>query len=216
MKLGLIVLPSSNEEMQTVLEALNEAGVGYLAAAGIDAAAEGKPAKKAGKKAAKQPESEEEDEDEDIDDFEDEEAEQETLKVPTGPELKKAFTDLRDSEGADVCKEILTSFGAKGLKDLDKDDWAAAYAACLEAAKGDADSDEDDDGFDDFEDDADEVDAPDAETVKTACQAWAQKAGKEKPTAALKKNGLNTVRGLKAASDEQLAGIYKMVPAEFK
>lgn len=216
MKLGLIVLPSSNEEMQTVLEALNEAGVGYLAAAGIDAAAEGKPTKKTGKKAAKKPEPEEDEED--IDDFEDEEAEQEELKVPTGPELKKAFTDLRDSEGADVCKEILTSFGAKGLKDLDKDDWAAAYAACLEAAKGDADSDEDEeDDFDDFEDeDGDDVEAPDADTVKEACQKWAQKSGKEKPTAALKKNGLNTVRGLKAASDEVLAGIYKMVPAEFK
>lgn len=211
MKLGLIVLPSSNEEMQAVLEALQEAGVGYLAAAGIDAAATESNAAVKGKKAKTKPVVVE-----DEDDFEDEDGATEELPVPSPAELKKAFTDLRDQEGGEICKEILTAFGAKGLKDLDKDDWAAVFAAANEALKGGADEDEDEDDFDDFEDGDDDLEEVDADTVKEACQKWAAKAGKGKPTACLQKHGLNTVRGLKAADDATLAKIYADTPKEFK
>lgn len=181
MKLGLIVLPDTNEELADIIAKLKGVNVKVI---------DTKTAE------------------DDLDDGFDTELEVEELKVPTADELKTVLTELRDSKGADIIKEILTSFGAKNLKTLEKLDWPAVYAAAKEAGK-----DDDDDGFgdDDLDDGFGDDEAPDADAVKTLCQAYAKKNGKEKAIAVLKTAGLNSVRGIKSASDVALAKIYAIV-----
>lgn len=192
MKLGLIVLPDSNEELMAAIEALKLTGVTVL-----------NTSETSGKKDTVE------------DEFDDGfgEPESEELKVPTAEELKTILTKLRDDKGADIIKEILTSFGAKNLKTLEKSDWPAVYAAAQEAMKDGDDGfgdDLDDGGFGDLDDGADDTPL-DPEVIKGLCQAYAKKNGKEKAIEVLKKAGLNSVRGIKSASDSALATIYKIV-----
>ena len=179
MKLGLIVLPDSNEELADIIAKLKGQNV-EISAGSIETAGD--------------------------DDGFGSEPEIEELYQPTGAELKTILTELRDNKGADVIKEILVSFGAKNLKSLEKSDWPAVYAAAQEAGK-----DDDDDGFDLDDDGFGDDEAPDAEVVKELCQAYAKKNGKEKAIAVLKAAGLNSVRGIKSASDDTLAKIYAKV-----
>lgn len=198
LQLGVIVLPSTKEELAAVLDAL-AAQFGDTPVI----TAQGKPAAAAKTPAAKEPAPK-----------------KETLKAVSPDQLKSVMTKVRDELGEETLAELLTAFGATKLKEVDKDDWPALVAAgeaALNGGSGDEPSDddlglgEDDDllGGDDDLDGLDEV--PDAEEVKTACQAHAKKHGKEKTQAILSKHGLNTVRGLASASDEVLTKIYKAV-----
>lgn len=186
LQLGIIVLPSNNEELNKVLAALAPLGSG-VAVAQVN----GKPTPKA--KPA-EPEVETED-----------------LPAVTAAEVKTAMTRVRDELGEDTISELLTAFGAKALKEVSKDDWAALVAAANVALDGGStDSPDDDFGLDDddgFGLDDDEGDAPDAETVKLTVQAYAKKHGKEKAQAILVKFGLNTVRGLASADAATLTKI---------
>lgn len=186
LQLGIIVLPSNNEELNKVLAALAPLGSG-VAVAQVN----GKPAKAA--KAAEP------------------EVEEETLPAVTAAEVKTAMTRVRDELGEETISELLTAFGAKALKEVAKDDWAALVAAANVALDGGStDSPDDDFGLDDddgFGLDDDEGDAPDAETVKLTVQAYAKKHGKEKAQAILVKFGLNTVRGLASADAATLTKI---------
>lgn len=188
LQLGLIVLPSSTEELNKVLAALAPLGVASSAITTTSAPA------KPGKAKATEPEVETED-----------------LPAVTAAEVKTAMTRVRDELGEETISELLTAFGAKALKEVAKDDWAALVAAANVALDGGSN---DDDGFglDDPEDDGfglddDEGDAPDAETVKLTVQAYAKKHGKEKAQAILVKHGLNTVRGLASADAATLTKI---------
>lgn len=186
LQLGLIVLPSNTEELNKVLAALAPLGVASSAITTTSAPA------KTGK--AAEPEVETED-----------------LPAVTAAEVKTAMTRVRDELGEDTISELLTAFGAKALKEVSKDDWAALVAAANVALDGgNTDTPGDDDfGLDD--DDGfgldDEPDAPDAETVKLTVQAYAKKHGKEKAQAILVKFGLNTVRGLASADAATLTKI---------
>lgn len=194
MQLGLIVLPQNEDQMNKVLAALSKLGVSTAAAP----VSTGKTTSKAASAPADEPED----------------AAEENLKVPTGPELQAILTQVRDDLGQEALTEILTAFGASKLKELDKSDWPAAFAAAQQAL-GDGDDDDllDDDGEDDDDllDDGDDEEGPDAEEVKTACQNYAKKHGKDKTNAILKKNGLNTVRGLASAPQAVLTAVYKAV-----
>lgn len=201
LQLGLIVLPSNTEELNKVLAALSKLGVA-TSAAQIDP-----PAGKTTKAPAKQVEVEDE-------------PETETLKPVTPDQLKAVMSRVRDELGDENIAELLTAFGATKLKDVDKGDWPALAAAATtmldgSAAASDEPEDDgfglDDEGDDGFGlDDDDAGDAPDAETVKVAVQAYAKKHGKEKATAILSKNGLNTVRGLQSADAATLTAIHKL------
>lgn len=201
MQLGLIVLPTNAAEMDKVLAALSKLGVAYTSAAAVteDAPAPAAAKKEAPAKAAPK---------------------KEALKVPTGAELQAIMTRVRDEHDGDTVAEILTAYGATKLKELDKSDWPAVYAAAetvLNGVGGDDDLGEDDDDLlgddDDLGGEDDDLDGEelDPEEVKTACQAHATKNGKAKTQAILEKNGLNTVRGLKSADQKTLAAIMKAV-----
>lgn len=190
MKLGIIVLPSSNEELQEVLAKLAAGNVASIMVNNTTGKQDPEP----------EPELE---------------TSAEELKVPTGPELQAILTRVRDEQGADTLTEILTSFGATKLKELQKSDWPAIYRAA-EVALGEVDESNDDLLDDDGLglDDPDDLlggEELDPEDVKTACQEHAKKHGKAKTEAILAKNGLNTVRGLKSASQDVLAAIMKAV-----
>lgn len=187
LQLGLIVLPSNTEELNKVLAALAPLGVASSAITTTKPANTKGPAKEAP------------------------EVEEEQLAAVTAAEVKTAMTRVRDELGEDTISELLTAFGAKALKEVSKDDWAALVAAANVALDGgNTDTPGDDDfGLDD--DDGfgldDEPDAPDAETVKLTVQAYAKKHGKEKAQAILVKFGLNTVRGLASADAATLTKI---------
>lgn len=189
LQLGLIVLPSNTEELNKVLAALAPLGVASSAITTTSPKAAPKNTK------AAEPEVETED-----------------LPAVTAAEVKTAMTRVRDELGEDTISELLTAFGAKALKEVAKDDWAALVAAANVALDGgNTDTPGDDDfGLDDddgFGLDDDEGDAPDAETVKLTVQAYAKKHGKEKAQAILVKHGLNTVRGLASADAATLTKI---------
>lgn len=201
LQLGLIVLPSNTEELNKVLAALSKLGVATSAASPVEII-------KGNKAPAKEAEVEVEDE-----------PKTETLKPVTPDQLKAVMSRVRDELGDENIAELLTAFGATKLKDVDKGDWPALAAAAntmLDGAAAASDEPEDDGfGLDEPEDDGfglddDAGDAPDAETVKTAVQAYAKKHGKEKATAILSKNGLNTVRGLQSADAATLTAIHKL------
>lgn len=187
LQLGLIVLSSNTEELNKVLAALAPLGV---ASSAITTSTKTAP------KNTKAPEPEVETED---------------LPAVTAAEVKTAMTRVRDELGEETISELLTAFGAKALKEVSKDDWAALVAAANVALDGGStDSPDDDFGLDDddgFGLDDDEGDAPDAETVKLTVQAYAKKHGKEKAQAILVKFGLNTVRGLASADAATLTKI---------
>lgn len=187
MKLGIIVLPNDNAELADIIAKLQGTG------ATIETTTSGTVIDTP---------------DDDGLDF-GSEPETEALFEPNADELKTILTQVRDEVSVDMLKEILTSFGATNLKTLEKSDWPSAYASA-KAALGGSDAGGDDDfGFDDDELGGDE--APDAETVKTGAQAYAKKHGKEKAIEALKKAGLNSVRGIKGATGEQLAKLWSLV-----
>lgn len=156
-----------------------------------------------------------------------EEVEPKTLYVPTGAELKAALLELQETNGKEALVSFLKSHGATSPKNLKKSEWAVAYAELNELNNlDDVENEEpesDDDEFDDLLGDDDEDDdllggdddldmeAPEPDEVKVAVQKYAQKNGREKATAILKKHGLNTVRGLAKASDEALIGIMQAV-----
>lgn len=190
LQLGIIVIPSNNEELNKVLAALAPLGSG-VAVAQVN----GKSTSAKNTTKAAEPEVETED-----------------LPTVTAAEVKTAMTRVRDELGEDTISELLTAFGAKALKEVSKDDWAALVAAANVALDGgNTDTPGDDDfGLDDddgFGLDDDEGDAPDAETVKLTVQAYAKKHGKEKAQAILVKFGLNTVRGLASADAATLTKI---------
>lgn len=186
LQLGLIVLPSNTEELNKVLAALAPLGVASSAITTTST-------KTAPKAKAAEPEVETED-----------------LPAVTAAEVKTAMTRVRDELGEDTISELLTAFGAKALKEVSKDDWAALVAAAnvaLDGGNTDIPGDDDfglddDDGFG-----LDDDEAPDAETVKLTVQAYAKKHGKEKAQAILVKFGLNTVRGLASADNATLTKI---------
>lgn len=186
LQLGLIVLPSTTEELNKVLAALAPLGSGITVSATKPANTKG-PAK------------------------EEPEVEEEKLAAVTADQVKTAMTRVRDELGEDTISELLTAFGATKLKDVAKDDWAALVAAANVALDGgNTDTPDDDDlGLGEEEDDGFglEDDAPDAETVKLTVQAYAKKHGKEKAQAILVKHGLNTVRGLASADSATLTKI---------
>lgn len=195
LQLGVIVLPSTKEELAAVLDALaDQFGDTPVITA------QGKPAA-ASKPAAKEPAPK-----------------KETLKAVSPDQLKAVMTKVRDELGEDTLAELLTAFGATKLKEVDKDDWPALVAAGEAALNGGSGDEPDDDDLglgddDDLLGGDDDLggDAPDAEEVKVACQNHAKKHGKEKTQAILSKHGLNTVRGLASASDEVLTKIYNAV-----
>ena len=145
--------------------------------------------------------------------------EPEDLKMPTSAELKTVLTEIRDRD-TEVLKELLASFGAAKLKELSKEDWPAAYAAA-QALLVDEDEDDDlddddldddlDDDDDDLDGDDDDIEVPDPEDLKAQIQAYAKANSKEKATRLLKKAGLNTVRGIKAATEEKLIALAKLL-----
>lgn len=186
LQLGLIVLPSNTEELNKVLAA--------LAPLGVASSAITTSPKTAPKPKAPEPEVETED-----------------LPAVTAAEVKTAMTRVRDELGEETISELLTAFGAKALKEVSKDDWAALVAAANVALDGgNTDTPGDDDGFGLDDDDGfglDDDEAPDAETVKLTVQAYAKKHGKEKAQAILVKFGLNTVRGLASADNATLTKI---------
>lgn len=199
LQLGIIVIPTNNEELNKVLAALAPLGSGVAVAQvnKSEPVTQGKPAAKAVEV--------------------EEEPETETLKPVTADQVKAAMTKVRDELGDETISELLTAFGAEKLKDVDKSDWSALVAAA-NAALASTGGGDDDDGFgldDEPEDDGfgldDDGDAPDAEEVKTAVQAYAKKHGKEKAQAILVKNGLNTVRGLATTDAATLTAINKAV-----
>ncbi len=187
LQLGLIVLPSTTEELNKVLAALAPLGSGISVSTTKVANTKG-PAK------------------------EEPEVEEEKLAAVTADQVKTAMTRVRDELGEDTISELLTAFGATKLKDVAKDDWAALVAAANVALDGGSSGGDDgfgldDDGDDGFGLDDDEGEAPDAETVKVTVQAYAKKHGKEKAQAILVKHGLNTVRGLASADAATLTKI---------
>lgn len=187
LQLGLIVLPSNTEELNKVLAALAPLGVASSAITTTKPANTKGPAKEAP------------------------EVEEEQLAAVTAAEVKTAMTRVRDELGEETISELLTAFGAKALKEVSKDDWAALVAAANVALDGGSSQDDDGFGLDDDDDgfglDDDEGDAPDAETVKLTVQAYAKKHGKEKAQAILVKHSLNTVRGLASADAATLTKI---------
>lgn len=189
MKLGVLIIPDDNAEIPTILNKLRDLGD----VATVAAATDNKPTS-----AAAEP-----DLGVDIDEFS---LGEETLPPRTLKDVKAILTRVRDEIDTKTLSEILTACGAKKLGELDESDYGACYAMAEEALKGnDAGAgDGDEFGFDDD-------DVPDVETIKNACKAYADTHGKVKATAILKAAGLNTVRGLKSASEEQLAQIWEAV-----
>lgn len=204
MQLGLIVLPADEAELNAALEALSALGVSAVAATvpSKPAATTGKGKTAAAKAAEPAPTKEK-------------------LKTPTGEELVALMTRVRDELGAETVTELLTSYGASKLKELDKSDWPAIFAAAqvaLDGVGGDDDGLDDDDGLglddDDglgLDDEGGEGEEVDHEEVKVACQAYAKVHGRAKTEAILQKHGLNTVRGLAKADNGVLAAIMKAV-----
>lgn len=190
LQLGIIVIPSNNEELNKVLAALAPLGSG-VAVAQVN----GKSTSAKNTTKAVEPE-----------------AETEELPTVTAAEVKTAMTRVRDELGEETISELLTAFGAKALKEVSKDDWASLVAAANVALDGGSSQDDDGFGLDDDDDgfgldDDDEGEAPDSETVKLTVQAYAKKHGKEKAQAILVKFGLNTVRGLASADAATLTKI---------
>ena len=122
MKLGVIVIPDSNEELPAVLKALK--GINVEAAGVSDAAPDSM------------------DDLDGLDDLGVEELPQRSLE-----DVKKILTQVRDAKGNDQLKEILTAFGATNLKTLGAEDYSACYASAEEMLKED-----DDDMFGDLDD----------------------------------------------------------------
>lgn len=139
-------------------------------------------------------------EEEDDDLFSDDEPE---LYTPTQAELVKVLTSVKDDVSKDKLIELLKAHGASNLKTLDEAEWPAIYAEANNLlGNGEA---SDDDIF------GDDESAPDPDVVKTAVQAMAAKKGKEKAAKVLQDVGLNTVRGLKSASEDVLNKVWAAV-----
>ena len=141
------------------------------------------------------------------------------LYNPTATELRNMLIEVKELKGGETAKEILAAHGAKTLKALDKEEYATVYATAKNILDEPEDEPEDDELEDELEDefeddeleDDEDMDVPEPEVVKVMVQKYAKRNGKENTLDILKKHGLNTVRGLKAASDEALLGIFKAI-----
>jgi hypothetical protein len=136
------------------------------------------------------------------------------LHVPSKKELKDTLTELREEAGSETLKDLLKTHGAKNLATLDEDEWPGIYAAAKNILDEDDGLGDDDDDLD-MDDDDDDLGGADAdvdpEEVKAAVQKYAKANGRDEATDILKENGLNSVRGLKGATTEQRAKIYRAV-----
>ncbi len=199
MKLGIIVLPDSNEELMALIKKLKGTQTTETVDDFADLTTE---------VLGNSPDDGLLDDELDSLGIEDEE-----LFTPSRKELLAKLTELRDApDGNSLLKDILTSYGAKKLGDVVDSDWPSMYKAAEEALKGFGG--DDDLGLDDDSASGRSVPAIkklDPEDVKTACQAYAQKHGKQKATALLKQCGLNSVRGIKSAPVDVLRNLYKAV-----
>lgn len=193
-KLAVITLCDNEDEVASVMQVLE--GVGKKGR---------KP--RASSKPKEVDDFEDDDMDDDLDDFEDDAPD---LPMPTPAELKKALTDCQAKLGRDTLTTIFNAHGAAKLKELKKDEWPAVYAEVNKLLSEDS-SDDDDDL--DMDDDLDDNSGPDPEEVKKAVQVFNKKRGPEKTKKLLGMFGLNTVRGIKNASAEQLAGLSAKVTA---
>jgi len=142
-----------------------------------------------------------------------EETPAEELYTPTATELRNILIEVKELKGAETAKEILAAHGGKTLKTLPKEEYAAVYATAKSMLEGvdetEEELEEQEENFDDL--DMEEDTELDPELVKIAVQKYAKRNGKAKAVEILKANGLNTVRGLKAADGSILAAIYKTV-----
>ena len=148
-----------------------------------------------------------------------EETPAEELYTPTATELRNILIEVKELKGAETAKEILAAHGGKTLKTLPKEEYAAVYATAKSMLEG---VDETEEELEEQEEnfffktirdnlDMEEDTELDPELVKIAVQKYAKRNGKAKAVEILKANGLNTVRGLKAADGSILAAIYKTV-----
>lgn len=190
MKLGILIIPDDNAEVPAILNQLRD----VAGATSVELT----PSKSAAV-----------DDDLSVDlgvDNDDFSLTEPELPPRTLKDLKTVLSRVRDELGNKTLVDILTAFGATRLSDIDEDDYSAVYAAGEEALKKPGD----DDGFDLGLDD-DDPEPLDPVAIKDLCQEYAKKHGKAKATAILEKAGLNTVRGLKSASQEQLQQIHAAV-----
>lgn len=188
-KLAVVAFCASEDEAEAVQKALSK----------LKPSKPSKPSK---------PDTKPAKDDDDFGDFDDDDVAD--LPMPTAQSLKKALIDVRDELGNDALRAIFKTHGAKNIQSLKKEEWPAAFAEATKLLKDDSD---DDDDWGDLGDDDDigTDKVPTAEEVKDACQAYAKENGKTAANDILSDNGLNTVRGLKKATDKQLIAILKAV-----
>ena len=201
MKTGILLLSDNNDELLEVLQTLKSAGLASLVSNGAEITD-----KAAGKNGAAKVRQAADDHDSMFDDDLDDEPKT-SKKDYTKEDVRQILSQVKDTLGTENVKEIFTAFGASNFKELDAEDFNAVYAAAVEMLRSDDDLD---DGLDDdLDDDLDDVPGPDV--IKSLCQAYAKQEGKAKATKVLEDAGLNTVRGLAKASEEQLTKIYATV-----